>query len=417
MAETLVIRLRAADDAPASWLIVDGSGARSGLVQTGPVADALNLVDGRSVTLLLPASDVTLAEPELPLRGGARIVQAVPFALEEQLASEVEALHFAVGAKRAGAAGTPVAVVARGLMDRWQAACDAAGIHPDTALVDAVAVPVSPGACTLLLDEGLLFVRRPEALPYALDANPLDAALDLALGRDAEAADEDAAMPAESVVFYASPADYEQHRDAIEGLRSRTATLQVKLLPEGALPVLASQAVSAADVNLLQGPYAARSSLATQLRAWRLPAALAAALALVFIGSQGFSIWKLRQAEKRLDADIAAVLSAALPGQKVIDARAQMEGVLARAAGGGGALLPAISALAQAMAQSPQARLESLSFRGNVLDLRLSAPSVEAIDAIKQSISAGGVISAELQSATPRGQTVEGRLQVRVGPA
>jgi hypothetical protein len=42
---------------------------------------------------------------------------------------------------------------------------------------------------------------------------------------------------------------------------------------------------------------------------------------------------------------------------------------------------------------------------------------VEAIDAIKQSISAGGGITAELQSATPRGQTVEGRLQVRVGPA
>jgi general secretion pathway protein L len=417
MAETLVIRLRAADDAPASWLIVDGSGARSGPVLSGPVADALNLADGRSVTLLLPASDVTLAEPELPLRGGARIAQAVPFALEEQLASEVEALHFAVGAKRTGAAGTPVAVASRNLMDRWQAACDAAGIHPDAALVDAVAVPVSPGACTLLLDEGMLFVRRPDSLPYALDANPLDAALELALGRDAEVDDESGSATQENVVFYASPADYEQHHDAIEGLRSRTATLQVKLLPEGALPLLASQAVSAADVNLLQGPYAARSSLSTRLRAWRLPAALAAALALVFIGNQGFSIWKLRQAEKKLDADIAAVLSAALPGQKVIDPRAQMEGVLARAAGGGGALLPAISALAQAMAQSPQARVESISFRGNVLDLRLTAPSVEAIDAIKQSMAAGGGITAELQSATPRGQVVEGRLQVRVGPA
>jgi len=417
MAETLVIRLRAAEDAPASWLIVDGSGARSGPVQSGPVADALNLVDGRSVTLLLPASDVTLAEPELPLRGGARIAQAVPFALEEQLATEVETLHFAVGAKRSGAAGTPVAVVARGLMDRWLAACEAAGIHPDSAIVDAVAVPVSPGACTMLLDEGMLFVRRPDGLPYSLDANPLEAALELALGREPEYTEEADAAGPENVVFFASPADYEQHRDAIEGLRSRTATLQVKLMPEGALPVLASHAVSAADVNLLQGPYAARSSLSTQLRAWRLPAALAAALALVFIGSQGFSIWKLRQAEKKLDADIAAVLSAALPGQKVIDARAQMEGVLARASGGGGALLPAISALALAMSQSPQARVESISFRGNVLDLRLTAPSVEAIDAIKQSISAGGGITAELQSATPRGQTVEGRLQVRVGPA
>jgi hypothetical protein len=93
-----------------------------------------------------------------------------------------------------------------------------------------------------------------------------------------------------------------------------------------------------------------------------------------------------------------------------------MEGVIARSGGSGGALLPAISAVAQAVAQAPQARVESISMRGNVVDLRLSAPTVEAIDAIKQSIAASG-IAAELQSATPRGQTVEGRLQLRMGPA
>jgi type II secretory pathway component PulL len=72
MSETLVIRLRAAEDAPASWLIVDSNGAASGAVQSGPVADALNLSVGRRVVLLLPGSDVTLAQPELPLRGGAK---------------------------------------------------------------------------------------------------------------------------------------------------------------------------------------------------------------------------------------------------------------------------------------------------------------------------------------------------------
>jgi general secretion pathway protein L len=416
MSETLVIRLRAGEEAPASWLIVDGNGARSGPVQTGPVSDALNLVDSRSVVLLCPSGEITLAEPELPLRGGARIAQAVPFALEEQLASEVETLHFAIGAKAPGAAGTPVAVVARSLMDRWHDACEAAGIHPDAAYPDASAVPVSPGACTLLLDEGMLFVRRPDALPYALDANPLEAALDLAVGVQGESPDGDAGPVAEHVVFFASPVDYEQHRDTIEGLRSRTATLQVKLLPEGAMPLLAAQAVTGAAVNLLQGPYAARSSMAVRFKEWRIPAALAAATALVFVVSQGLSIWKLKQAEKKLDSEIASVFAAAMPGQKVVDPRAQMQGVLGSRSASGGALLPAISALAQAMSQSPQAKLESISFRGNVVDLRLTAPSVEAIDAIKQAMSVGG-ISAELQSATPRGQAVEGRLQVRVGPA
>jgi len=409
MSETLVIRLRALEEAPASWLIVDANGARSGQVQSGPVADALNVAQGRRVVVLLPGSEITLAEPELPLRGGARLALAVPFALEEQLASDVEGLHFAVGSRHAGTVGTPVAVVARGLLDRWLGTCETAGIRPDAAYADSAAVPVSPNGCTLLLDDATLFVRRSNSVPYALDSNPLAAALDLALGEPSEAG--------EHVTFYAGSADYERHRDVIEGLRARTATLQVKLLPDGPLPLLAAQAVSAPGVNLLQGPYASSTTVGDRLREWRVPAALAAGVVLVFLVGQGISLYKLARAEKQLDAQIAEVFAQVLPGQPVVDPRAQMEGVIgARGSSAGGALLPAMSVLAQAMAQSPAARIEAINYRGNALDLRLVAPTVEALDAIKQAVTQGG-INAELQSATPRGDVVEGRLQVRLGQA
>ncbi|EFK97555.1 hypothetical protein LDC_0404, partial [sediment metagenome] len=74
------------------------------------------------------------------------------------------------------------------------------------------------------------------------------------------------------------------------------------------------------------------------------------------------------------------------------------------------------SVLAQAIAQAPSARIEAMSFRGNALELRLTAPTVESLDGIKQAMSRDG-ITVELQSATPRGGVVEGRFQVRVGQA
>ena len=406
MSETLVIRLRALEEAPASWLIVDANGARSGQVLSGPIADALNLAQGRRVLLLLPGGEITLAEPELPVRGGARIAQAVPFALEEQLASDVEGLHFAVGSRSAGMLGTPVAVVARSLIERWLGACRAAGIEPDAAQPDTLAVPLSPNGCTLLLDDATLFVRRTDSVPYALDADSLATALDLALGEPSEAG--------EHVTFYASPAQYELHHELIEGLRTRTATLQVKLLPDGPLPLLAAQAVSAPGINLLQGPYAPSSTIGIRLREWRVPAALAAAVVLVFLGGQGLSLYKLSRAEKQLDAQIAELFSQVLPGQPVVDPRAQIEGVIGAGAATQGALLPAMSALAQALSKAPAARVEAMSYRGNALELRLVAPNVEALDAIKQGMTRDG-ITAELQSATPRGDAHEGRLQVRLG--
>jgi len=411
MSETLVIRLRAADEAPASWLIVDGNGARSGPVQSGPVADALGTAQGRRVVVLLPGSEITLAEPELPVRGSARIAQAVPFALEEQLASDVEALHFAVGARPAGAVGTPVAVVSRSTFERWLAQCDAAGLELSAAYADTAAVPAAGAGCTLLLDGNQLYVRRPDSLPYLLDAEPLGSALELALPGPATEGE-----AGEHVTFYTSTAEYERQRELIEGLRARTATLQVKLLPDGPLPLLATQAVNGAGVNLLQGPYAPRSSLRTRMREWRLPAALAAAVVLVFVGSQAALWWKQSRAERALDAQIAEIFAQALPGQPVVDPRAQMQGALGAGAAGGGGLLPAMSVIAQAMAQAPEARLRSVSFRNNVIEINLTAPSIESLDGIKQGMNRDG-ITAEIQSANPNGPVVDGRLQLRLGPA
>jgi general secretion pathway protein L len=409
MIESLVIRLRAAEDAQASWLIVDGNGARSGNVQSGPLADALSLSQSRRTCIVLPAADVTLARPDLPpVRGAARIAQAVPFALEDNLASDLDHLHFAIGPRDPSSSATPVAIVARSTLERWRAAWDAAGIRPDSAYAESSLVPVAPNALVLLLDEGTLHVSRAGSVGYALDAQPLAVALEIALGETTE--------PGEHVTFYATPAEYDANKDTIEGLRARTATLQVKLLPDGTLPLLAAQLPAAQAINLLQGEYAAPSSFGSQLQQWRLPAALAAALLLAFVGAQGLKLWQLHKAEKQLDAQIAATFNQILPGQPIVDARAQIQGVLNRSGGGGGALLPAMSLLAQAIAQAPATRVELLSYRGGVLELRVLAPTVEALDAIKQTMASGGA-NVELQSANPRDQQVEGRLQVRLGAA
>ena len=411
MSETLVIRLRAAEEAPASWLIVDENGARSGPVNSGPVADALGVAQGRRVVLLLPGSEITLAEPELPVRGGARVAQAVPFALEEQLASDVEGLHFAIGPRLAGTVGTPVAVVSRALLERWLGRCEAAGIAVSAAYADSSAVPAVGTGCTLLLDDTQLYVRRADSLPYVLDAEPLQGALELVLGAPAAGGE-----TTENVTFYTSTAEYERHRELIEGLRSRTATLQVKLLPDGPLPLLAAQVAGIAGINLLQGQLAPRTSLRNRLREWRLPAALAAALVLLFVGGQAVTWWKQSRVEKALDAQIAAVFAQALPGQPLKDARAQMQGALGASAGAGGGMLAAVSLLANAMAQTPAARVESVSFRNNVLEVSMTVPTVESLESIRQGMSRDGMV-AEIQSTTQRGDVHAGRLHVKLGPA
>ena len=175
MIETLVIRLRAAEDAPASWLIVDGNGARSGNVQSGPLADALGLSQSRRTCVVLPAAEVTLARPDLP-PGAWRRAHRAGRAVRARRATWHRTsthLHFAIGPRDPASSATPVAIVARSTLERWRSAWEAAGIRPDAAYAESSLLPGAPNALVLLLDEGTLHVCRAGSVTYALDAEPL----------------------------------------------------------------------------------------------------------------------------------------------------------------------------------------------------------------------------------------------------
>ncbi|HJS22217.1 MAG TPA: type II secretion system protein GspL [Steroidobacteraceae bacterium] len=405
--ESLVIRLPEAADAPASWLIVDATGARLSAVQTGPLNLAAPLAAGKRVVVLVPGVDVLLAEPELPVRGSAKLAQVVPFALEESLAEDVDELHFAIGRREGTRTGTPVAAVSHARLRGWLERLGAAQISPDLVSADTDALPRLPGQTVVLIDADRLYVRREEAPPAVVHAEPLADTLELTVL--------DATPTETHLLVYLTPGDWTQHQDAIDGLRARVATLKVQLLPDGVVPWLAHHAVTAAPLNLLQGPYAPKSHWGAQWSAWRVAAILAAALVALNLLGKGVEIWHLSSVEKQLDASIERVFREAMPGeQNAVDARRRMEARLQAIRGGpgGDSLLAALGTLGGAVAQVPETKLEALSFRGSVLDLKVTAKDVGSLDRLQRLVTERGM-PAELQSSNPRPPGVEGRIQVR----
>ncbi|HYM33968.1 MAG TPA: type II secretion system protein GspL, partial [Steroidobacteraceae bacterium] len=271
MSEALVIRL-GKDSADVQYLLVDAGGGRLGAVIAGSPSQAATLAAGRRVIIVVPAVDVVMAEPELPAKNAARLAQLAPFALEEQLAAEIDKMHFAVG-KRSENGKTPVAAVLRELIERWLAELAQAGIQPDALFAETSLLPPTNGGVTLVLDGNLLYVRAASMPSFVLDAHPLNEAVQLALAHDV--ADEAAAEQfVGDIQFYVAQTDYEAQHDTLEQLRQSVPGMQVKLLPEGALPLLALQAAQTAPLNLLCGPYERKSPLSASLEPWRYAAVL-----------------------------------------------------------------------------------------------------------------------------------------------
>ena len=125
-------------------MTIDEAGEPATARQRGPLSLAAAVGRTAKVILVAPATQILLAEPELPPGTGVRLARAVPFALEEQLTEDVDQLVFALGKRRASG-GTPVAVVSRSVLQGWLAELSAAGMTPAAVYADMSLLPLEPG--------------------------------------------------------------------------------------------------------------------------------------------------------------------------------------------------------------------------------------------------------------------------------
>src|SRR5690349_2170785 len=98
MRDTLYLQLRdAAPDARLCYALAAGDPGVGIQAQQGTLDAILALAAGRRVVLFVPGADVRLATVQVPARAVPRILQAAPYALEDQFAEDVDTLHFAIG--------------------------------------------------------------------------------------------------------------------------------------------------------------------------------------------------------------------------------------------------------------------------------------------------------------------------------
>ncbi|MEA3587728.1 type II secretion system protein GspL [Pseudidiomarina sp. 1APP75-27a] len=164
---------------PVQWLIWH-PGQRE-VIASGELADAQALSQLREqaqrceVTLFVPGQEVSLTEVRLPSGSQRLLPQLIPNALEDELASEIESLHFAwpAHAKPAGVEQPiPVTVVQRQRMQDWVSALDAAGIECEAMYPDYFMLPVMEQGCQLKLGQSIL-VRQGQWQAYSVDYPPV----------------------------------------------------------------------------------------------------------------------------------------------------------------------------------------------------------------------------------------------------
>jgi general secretion pathway protein L len=363
---------------------------------------------------LVPAMDVLLTSVHIPARSSTKIRNALPFALEEDLAEDIENLHFAVGERQENNS-LPVAVVSNEKMTGWLTTLNDAGIEPVIVAAENHGLSRIPGTMSLLVDgETIMFNDGGNADFVMQDVKPSDVLV--VAGQLGESDNEREGGSGHLLVFCSAAEDEALSHDWL-ALRSELSSVDVNVLPDGVLPKLAVTVAAGHGINLLQGEYGQKTEYGPMLRPWKFAAALLLGLAMVGLLTKGLAYYKLTQDEVALQSQFVSEYRQIRPNdtREIIDPVATVNSLRqgANASGVPQVFLPSLRELGAAIAANSDAKIEVISYRAGIIDLRLTVPDVATLDSIQKAVTASGRFQASIQSTDQVADKINGRMQIR----
>lgn len=327
--------------------------------------------------LVIAAPDVLLVEAAVPPLSGSRLRAALQALAEPHLISDMAAAHVVAGRAAGGTAGgrAVLAIVDRVLLKRALELLARVKIVPASATPEMLTLPWTSGRWRLRLAPAYGCLRTSELRGIA--CSPA----------------EDGEPPLELRLALEQAGNARPHALEVEGpCEGWSAKLGVETVPVKGAEARAEPV----RLELLQYEFAAR---VLDWRAWRMPAALAAACVLTWIAGLNLQAWLMLREERGLRAQMESTFRENFPRVPVVlDPLKQMRRGVAELRSGAGTTDPRdFFALAAGLARALPGEADvvrALEFRDQALRVELDPKAVDSParrEALLRSLAAAGL--------------------------
>ena len=323
---------------------------------------------GHKVVLLIPDSDVSLAETHIPSKNKKQMLQALPFALEESLAEDVDKLHFSAY-RETEESPVKAAIINHDRLGFWIDLLKSHDINTHYVLPALFALPTVDQGWSIHISDEDAQIRQSTFSGFACPIDVLDYLLPSELETHAPEA------------LYVSGDSLRVTR-SLQGqdveIRAGNAPSLVQL--EDLLPTL--------PLNLLNN-YSRGESALTGINwsPWKPVAAISGLLLVTWLT---IFIWQNQHAETKLnqlESEISKVYRDTVPNGTLNDPDTQlasMTSLLAQLQGSSTAAsvspLPTIAKVAPVLKQFSKMTVKELAFKRNTLQVRVEAPNLGMLD-------------------------------------
>lgn len=345
-------------------------------------------------TVMLPGQDVLLKQVELPAGSRRHLDRVIPYALEEELASDIDELHFSWPANVSKAQSSiPVAIVARSRMSCWQnwlkeAAIDADHWYPETLLL-----PYSENHWSAIRVGADVVVRTGPWQGFSIEAEASAALMPVIVAQ----------WPAPSLIDHYGDIDWPQPPSPMQA-----ADIEVPL----------SIFARAGDtLELRRGEFAVKRKRVDSIR-WK-PLAVAASVALVVaVGGNLLRAYQLSSEADTLQLQAEQRFLEAFPNKsRIVNLRAQLQQELNQLGASGAeqaSALALLDSLQPAFADLPEMTLELLRYQDGELRLQALAQNFSQFERFQRAAEQAG-LQVQQGALNNRGNQVAGSLTIARG--
>ena len=405
MKKTTIIRINKKSPDHSEWVTIDSYGKQISEIESGNLNDISEEDKTNTLIVLTPATDSLLTFIDLPIKSNSKLKKAIPYALEDQIASDIKDIHFGfVKPKKGKLIG--VAAISKSELNDYKNLLLTHNIQPHVITSEIHGVPIIEKTITLLIESSRVYINNGLNKAYALDGMDIMESVNLI----------DTEKNITNVQIYLS----ENNQDLIaqsEKLRDSYNTVDVKILAKGLLQKLSHNILNANYINFLQGEHAPKIHIKKYFKPWRYATLLVIIFFALSLINKSVNYIQLSKYEKNLASRFLneyryfAVNATDISDPiRIISAIKNNDSQIRE----NSLFFEGLDIISNAIKNKDNVLLNSITFQGNIFNIRLFTPNIALLDAIARGINQNNNYAARIQSTNQENDTVESRIEIQV---
>ena len=356
---------------------------------------------GRKVIVLLTSDEVVLTSTIIPSKNRKQLLQAIPYALEDTLAEDIENLHFAVHQENDNTDNkAQVAIINRTVLIETLDFLKSKNITPNYVLPDLLTQKFESDAWSIsyVNNDGQISasVRLGQFDGFVSSADMLE-------------------------MFILEP--LEKHAPKTIYSNTKTENLPKSLQEISNSYIEAdtidyNSAISALPLNLLTN-FVRRANQQTSSinwKAWRPVALLGGVLASIWMGIFFWQNTLLQNQSNQLKTQIEQVYKDTFPKGRIVDAAAQMSSALSKLKANVGQTiespLPLIADMGPLLKEYKDMVLSEIRYQENQLSMTIESPNLTRLEKFKRDAADKNNLKIEITNSTTTANKVKASIKI-----